>query len=176
MTGLILPYKGVLPTIAADAFIARTAVITGDVVIGQGSSIWYGCVLRGDVHEIRIGERTNIQDNTVVHVTRQKFGCYIGSGVTVGHGAILHACTLGDNCFVGMGATVMDGAVVEEGAMVAAGALVTPGKVVKAGQLWGGSPARFLRPLTDAELAHFPVSAENYYQLGQEYRTECDPF
>jgi carbonic anhydrase/acetyltransferase-like protein (isoleucine patch superfamily) len=172
MTGIILPYKGILPKIADGVFIAQNAVVTGDVEIGAGSGIWYGCVLRGDVHQIRIGERTNIQDNTVIHVTRNKFGTYIGSGVTVGHGAILHACTLGDNSFVGMGATVMDGAVVEEGAMVAAGALVTPGKVVKAGQLWGGSPAKFLRPLSEAELAFFPVSAENYAVLAAEYLAE----
>jgi len=172
MTGYILPYKGKLPTIADNVFIAQTAVVTGDVVIGKGSSIWYGVVMRGDVHEIRIGENTNIQDNTVVHVTRDKFGCYIGSRVTIGHGAILHACRLEDDCFVGMGATVMDGAVVESGAMVAAGALVTPGKVVRKGELWSGSPAKFLRELTEKELAFFPVSAENYTQLGQEYLEE----
>lgn len=172
MKALILPYKGVLPTIAPDAFIAQTAVVTGDVVIGAQSSVWYGCVLRGDVHEIRVGERTNIQDGTVVHVTRHKHGCYIGSDITVGHGAILHACTLQDGCFIGMGATVMDGAVVESGAMVAAGALVTPGKVVKSGELWGGSPAKSLRQLTEAELAFFPVSAANYAALGWDYLVE----
>jgi len=169
---LILPYKGVLPTIAADAFIAQTAVVTGDVVIGAGSSVWYGCVLRGDVHEIRVGERSNIQDGTIVHCTRGKFGCYIGSDVTIGHGVILHACTLQDNCFVGMGATVMDGAIVESGAMVAAGALVTPGKVVRKGELWGGSPAKCLRQLSEAELAFFPVSAANYAALGWDYLVE----
>jgi len=172
MTGYILPYKGTLPTIAEDVFVAETAVITGDVVVGKGSSIWYGVVMRGDVHEIRIGEDTNIQDNSVVHVTRDKFGCYIGSRVTVGHGAILHACRIEDDAFVGMGATVMDGAVVESGAMVAAGALVTPGKVVKKGELWSGSPAKFLRELTEKELAFFLVSAENYRLLGLEYLEE----
>ena len=173
MTGLILPYKGVVPQIAKDAFIAQTAVVTGNVVIGAQSGVWYGCVLRGDVHEIRVGERSNIQDGTIVHCTRGKYGCYIGSDVTIGHGAILHACTLQDGCFVGMGATVMDGAVVESGAMVAAGALVTPGKVVKKGELWGGSPAKFLRPLSEAELAFFPVSAANYVELAQDYLAEA---
>ena len=172
MKALILPYKGILPTIAPDAFVAQTAVVTGDVVIGAGSSVWYGCVLRGDVHEIRVGERSNIQDGTIVHCTRGKFGCYIGSDVTIGHGVILHACTLQDNCFVGMGATVMDGAVVESGAMVAAGALVTPGKVVRKGELWGGSPAKCLRQLSEEELAFFPVSAANYAALGWDYLVE----
>ncbi len=174
MTGLILAYKGISPTIAADAFIAQTAVITGDVVIGRQSSIWYGCVMRGDVHRIRVGERTNVQDGTIVHVTRERFACTIGSGITIGHRAILHGCTLEDGCFIGMGATVMDGAVVEGGAMVAAGALVTPGKVVKKGELWGGSPAKCLRRLTDEELAFFPVSAAHYAALGADYLAEVE--
>lgn len=169
MPGIILSYKGTVPTIAADAFIAQTAVVTGDVVVGAQSSVWYGCVLRGDVNTIRIGDHTNIQDGTVVHVTRETHPTVIGSGVTIGHGCTLHGCTLQDNCFVGMGATVMDGAVVESGAMVAAGALVTPGKVVKSGELWGGSPAKLLRPLTEKELAFFPVSARNYAELGWDY-------
>jgi carbonic anhydrase/acetyltransferase-like protein (isoleucine patch superfamily) len=172
MAGVIHPYRGILPTIATDAFIATTAVVIGDVTIGPETSIWFGTVVRGDVHEIRIGARTNIQDGSVVHVTRGKFGCYIGSDVTIGHGAILHACILEDGCFVGMGATVMDGARVEAGAMVAAGALVTPGKVVRSGELWGGSPARLMRPLTADEVAFFPVSAAGYVALGQEYRRD----
>lgn len=170
MSPLILPYRGVLPTIHDEAFIAPNAAVIGDVVIGRGSSIWFGCTVRGDVHAIRIGEDTNIQDHTVIHVTRGKFGTTIGSRITIGHSAILHACTLEDDCFIGMGATVMDGAVVESGAMVAAGALVTPGKRVKAGELWGGSPAKPLRALSKAELDYFPVSAANYAELAREYR------
>lgn len=166
----ILPFKGVSPTVHPDAFVAATAAVIGDVVIGAGSSIWFGCSVRGDVHEIRIGERTNVQDGSVVHVTRGKFGCYIGSDITIGHGAIIHACVLEDGSFVGMGATVMDGAVVESQAMVAAGALVTPGKRVKRGELWAGSPARFLRRLTPEELAGFPVQAAHYAELAREYR------
>ena len=172
MAGVIRSYRGVLPTIAPDAFVAETAVVIGDAVIGAQTSIWYGTVIRGDVHEIRIGARTNIQDGSVVHVTRHRFGCYIGSGVTIGHGAIIHACTLEDDCFIGMGATIMDGARVEAGAMVAAGALVTPGKVVPSGELWGGSPAKFMRRLTPEERAFFAESAANYVALGQEYRLE----
>ena len=166
----ILPFRGVLPTVHPDAFVAATAAVIGDVVIGAGSSIWFGCSVRGDVHEIRVGERSNVQDGSVVHVTHGKFGCYIGSDITIGHGAVIHACVLEDGSFVGMGATVMDGAVVESQAMVAAGALVTPGKRVKRGELWAGSPARFLRHLTPEELATFPRQAAHYAALAAEYR------
>lgn len=169
MSGIILPYRGVRPTIAPGAFVAPNAAVIGDVVIGAGTGIWFGCTVRGDVHEIRIGEGTNIQDGSVVHVSRGKFGCYIGAGITIGHNAVIHACTLEDGCFVGMSATVMDGAVVEAGAMVAAGALVTPGKRVRAGELWAGSPAKFLRRLTQQELAGFPVQAAHYADLAREY-------
>lgn len=172
MSGVVLPYKGIRPTIDPTAFVAPTAAVIGDVRIGAGTGIWFACTIRGDVHEIRIGENTNIQDGTVVHVSRGKFGTYIGSNVTIGHNATIHACTLEDGCFIGMGATVMDGAVVEAGAMVAAGALVTPGKRVKTGELWAGSPAKFLRPLTQKELDFFPVSAANYAELAAEYLSE----
>lgn len=170
MSGLILPHKGVLPTIAPTAFIAQTATVIGDVHIGADTGIWYGCVVRGDVNEIRIGARTNIQDGTIIHVAAKGQGTYIGDGITVGHMALLHACTLEDNCFIGMKACVMDGAYVESGAMVAAGALVTPGKRVKSGQLWAGSPARPIRELTEQDLAYFPVSAAQYADLAAEYR------
>lgn len=170
MSGLILPFKGTSPTIADDCFIAPNATVIGDVVIGSGTSVWFGVVIRGDVHEIRIGERTNIQDGTIIHVTEGKLGTYIGSDITIGHGAVLHACTLEDGCFVGMGATVLDGAVIEAGAMVAAGAVVTPGKRVKKGELWSGNPAKLMRPLRDEELAFFPKSATKYKALGDTYR------
>lgn len=172
MTAIILPFDGVTPRIAPDAFIAPTAAVIGDVVIGAGSSVWFNCTLRGDVHEIRVGERTNIQDGSVVHVTSGKFGCYIGSDITIGHNAVIHACTLEDGCFVGMSATVMDGAVVESQAMVAAGALVTPGKRVRRGELWAGSPAKPMRRLTEDELAYFPESAAHYARLAARYMSE----
>lgn len=171
----ILPYRGdynpngISPTISDKAFIAPGAVVIGDVQIGAGTGVWFGCVVRGDVNLIRIGERTNIQDGTVVHVTRHTGPTYIGSGVTIGHSVLLHACTLEDNCFVGMRATVMDGAVVESGAWVAAGALVTPGKRIPAGQVWAGSPAKYFRDLTNEEKAFIPVSAENYAVHAREY-------
>lgn len=172
MTGHILPYQGTLPTIAPDVYVAPNATVIGDVVIGAGTSIWFNCVIRGDVHEIRIGERTNVQDGTIIHVTAGGNGTYIGSDITIGHGAILHACTLGDGCFIGMGAIVLDGAVVEAGAMVAAGAVVTPGKRVKTGELWGGNPAKLLRELSEKDKGFFAVNAVNYVALSQRYKTE----
>lgn len=167
---LILPYKGVLPTIAPDAFIAEDAVIIGDVVIGARSNIWFGCVLRGDVHVIRIGSDTNIQDGAVIHVSRNGAGTHVGNGVTVGHMALLHDCRINDGAFVGMKSCAMDGSAIESGAMLAAGALLTPGKRIPTGELWAGNPAKLLRPLSDAEKAMIPKSAENYVKLGQEYR------
>lgn len=160
---------GIRPAISDRAFVAPGAAVIGDVEIGADSGIWFGCVVRGDVNIVRIGERTNIQDGTVVHVTRDTAATIIGSGVTIGHCALLHGCTLEDDCFIGMRATVMDGAVVESGAMVAAGALVTPGKRVPSGQLWAGSPAKVFRDLTAEEKAFFAVSAENYVKHAREY-------
>jgi carbonic anhydrase/acetyltransferase-like protein (isoleucine patch superfamily) len=166
----ILPWKGVRPIVAADAFIAPTATLIGDLVIGARSSVWFNVVLRGDVNYIRIGARTNIQDGTIVHVATNDGPTLIGDDVLIGHAAIIHGCTLEDGCFVGMAATVMDDAVVETGAMVAAGALVTPGKRVKRGQLWAGSPAKFMRDLTEAEVAQMKVQTARYADLADAYR------
>ena len=127
-----------MPRIAPDAFIAPNAVIIGDVEIGSQTNVWFNCVIRGDVNTIRIGNRTNIQDGTVIHVTRKTGPTKIGSGVTIGHMVLLHACTLEDNSFVGMQSTIMDNAVVESGGMVAAGAIVTPNKRIPRGQIWAG--------------------------------------
>ena len=171
MTGNVFPYRNRLPKIADDAFVAPTASVIGNVEIGSRSSIWFGTVVRGDVNEIRIGDNTNIQDNSVIHVTRNGLGTYIGSGVTVGHMAILHACTLEDGSFIGMGAKLLDGVVVESGAMVAAGALVTMGKRVKRGELWAGNPARFLRLVTPEEARFMPDTNAHYADLAAEYLT-----
>ena len=174
MTGLILPFNGVHPRIHPEAFVAETAVVIGDVEIGAGSSIWYGCVLRGDINWIRIGRDTNIQDGTVIHVNHDRgdggMPTAIGDEVTVGHMALLHACTIEDRAFIGMRATVMDQAVIESGAMVAAGALVTPRKRVTSGQLWAGNPARFLRELKDSERGEGPYIAGHYAELGAAHR------
>lgn len=167
---IIRPYKNILPTIAPDAFIAEGAVIIGDVHIGPESGVWFGCVIRGDVNHIRIGARTNVQDGAVIHVTRKTGPTIIGNGVTIGHSALLHACTLEDNSFIGMHATIMDRAVVESGAWVAAGALVSPGKRIPTGQIWAGNPAHYLRDLTPEEKAFIPVSSQNYVDLAKDYK------
>lgn len=169
MSNFILPYKGIFPKIHPDAWIAPNAVVAGDVEIGEDSSVWFGVQMRGDVHEIRIGKRTNIQDGTVIHVTRNLSGTYIGDGVTIGHMALLHACTVEDNAFVGMGAIILDEAVVESGAMLAAGAMLTGGKRIPSGELWAGRPAKFMRKLTQEDVDFFPVSADNYVRLSKEY-------
>ena len=168
---IIRPYKGAVPRIHPTAFIAENAVIIGDVEIGEESSVWYGCTLRGDVNNIVVGKRTNIQDHTMVHVSSTTQGTYIGDDVTIGHAAILHACSIGNKAFIGMQACIMDDAKVEDEAMVAAAALVTPGKVVAARQLWGGSPAKFMRDLTQDDLDFLPFSAQRYCNLAKTYRT-----
>lgn len=167
---LILPYAGITPTIHPDAWIAPGAVVIGDVHIGAYSNIWFGCVIRGDVNSIRIGARTNIQDGTIVHVTRKTGPTVIGSGITIGHQALIHAATLMDDCFIGMGATIIDGVVVEPGAFVAAGSVVTPNKRVPTGQMWGGNPAKYMRDLKPEEAAFIAVSAQNYVDLSNAYK------
>lgn len=167
---VILPYKGVWPRIAADAFIAPGVVVVGDVEIGPGASIWFNCTLRGDEQAIRIGAGTNVQDGTVIHVNSRKQGAYIGADVTIGHMVLLHACTIEDTGYVGMGATVLDEAVVEGGAMLAAGALLTQGKRVRQGELWAGRPAGLMRRLSDEEVAQLPRTCRVYMDRAQEYR------
>lgn len=167
--GLILPYKGRLPTIHDSAFIAPNAVIIGDVEIGANTGIWFNCVVRGDMNEIRIGANTNIQDGTIIHVDSRTYPTRIGDSITVGHMCLLHACTLEDGCMVGMQATVMDGAVVEHGALVAAGSLVPPGKKVSAGEVWAGSPARRLRQVGDRDKDMLEYIWSGYVDLAQEY-------
>ncbi len=167
--GMILPYKGVMPKIHPDAFIAPNAVVIGDVEIGENSGFWFNCVARGDMNEIRIGKNTNIQDGTIIHIDSRTCGTYIGDNITVGHMCLLHACTLEDGCMVGMQATIMDGAVVESGALVAAGALVPPGKRVGAGELWAGSPARRVRAVGDREQDMLDYIAPAYVDLARDY-------
>ncbi|MFA6280232.1 MAG: gamma carbonic anhydrase family protein [Bdellovibrionales bacterium] len=159
-----------MPQIAESAFLAPSVVVIGDVVIGAEASVWPMCVLRGDVAPIRIGAKTNLQDGTIVHVTEGGQGTIIGDGVTIGHGVLLHDCTVEDGAFIGMRATMMDGARVERGGMLAAGALLTPHKVVKSGQIWAGSPAKYWRDINDAERAEFTFRAEEYVMLAKAYQ------
>jgi carbonic anhydrase/acetyltransferase-like protein (isoleucine patch superfamily) len=170
MTGHLWPYRGILPSIHASAFIAPGTHVVGDVQVGESSSLWFNCVARGDVHGIRIGARSNVQDGSVIHVTGGRFATVIGNDVLVGHGCIIHGCRLEDESFVGMGAVVMDGCVVERGGMLGAGSLLTPGKVVKSGELWFGRPARFLRELSPEEIEQNRQAVVHYVKLAQEYR------
>jgi carbonic anhydrase/acetyltransferase-like protein (isoleucine patch superfamily) len=163
-------FGNIWPSIAPDAFIAPTAAVIGQVTVGPQSGIWFACVLRGDTARITVGARTNIQDGTIVHVNPD-MPTSIGDDVTVGHAAIIHACTLHDRAFVGMGATVLDGAVIESGGMLAAGSLLTPNKRIGAGELWSGSPARLTRVLGPEEAARFARTAPGYVALAARYRT-----
>lgn len=168
-----------IPAVHPSSFVAPSAAVVGDVKVGEGSSIWYGAVLRADVNSITIGKNSNIQDGTIIHVAKNNakaslLPAIIGNNVTVGHKAVLHACTIEDSALVGMGATVLDGAVVRSGSMVAAGALVTSGTEVKSGQLWGGAPAKMMRELTAKEKAFLDTSAEAYTALAAGHKVEAD--
>lgn len=167
--GPLYPFEGKTPQIAPDAFVAPSAAVIGDVTIGAQSGIWFHCVLRGDTNFIRIGARSNIQDGTIVHVNAGSFPTIIGDDVTVGHGCIIHACTLHDRSFVGMGATVLDGAVIEEGGMLAAGALLTPNKRIGRNEMWQGSPARLTRVMGEEEQARFARTAVHYVELAGRF-------
>lgn len=156
-------------------FVDQSAVVLGNVVIGDDSSIWPMAVVRGDMNSISIGARTSIQDGSVLHITHTSrfnprgFALEIGSDVTVGHNATLHGCTIHDRCLIGIGAVIMDGAVVEEEVIVAAGCLAPPGKRLQSGFLYKGNPAKMVRPLTEQEISFFPYSASNYVKLKDEY-------
>ena len=164
------------PRIAPDAWIAPNAVVIGDVEIGAQSSIWFGCVLRGDTNLIRIGARTNIQDLTMIHVNPgDGMECIIGDDVTVGHSAIVHAARLHDRSFVAMAAVVLDGAEIETGGVLAAGAVLTPGKRIGANELWAGTPAKLMRVLGDEERAFFAMNAPAYVQNARRFREGLVP-
>ncbi|OLE42161.1 MAG: gamma carbonic anhydrase family protein, partial [Nitrospirae bacterium 13_1_20CM_2_62_14] len=162
-------FQGIKPTIAASAFIEETAVVIGDVVIGEESSVWFHAVVRGDVHSIRIGKRTNIQDLSVVHVTHDTHPTVLGDDVTVGHHVVLHGCTIKNRVLIGMGALIMDGAVIGEDCIVGAGALVTERTIVPPKSLILGAPAKVKRPVTEAELAWIRESAQNYVKYARQY-------
>lgn len=159
------------PDVAASAWVAPSATVIGDVTLGERSSVWYGCILRGDVHSIRIGADTNIQDATVIHVTGGKFATKIGDRVTVGHRVLVHGATLLDDSFIGMGAVLLDGVIVEPFGFVAAGALVPPGMVVKSGWLAVGSPAKLVRETRPDEREMMLAIWQRYVENAARHRS-----
>src|SRR5512138_2519494 len=159
---MIAAYAGRAPQLDPSVFVVNSATVIGDVVIGPESSIWFGAVVRGDIHAIRIGARSNVQDNATLHVVGGKFGTTLGDGVTIGHNAVVHGCTIEDGVLVGMGAIVLDDARVGAESLIAAGALVPPGMRVPPRSLVLGSPGKVVRPVSDDELERIRTSASNY--------------
>ncbi len=169
---MLIPWAGIHPQVDASCFIAESAEVIGRVRIGAESSIWYQCVLRGDVHDIVIGRRSNIQDLCVLHTSQGVAPCVVGDEVTIGHRAILHGCEIQDRCLVGMGAIVMDRAVLESGCLLAAGSLVPEGRRLRGGYLYAGVPAREMRELTDEERAFLARSAAHYVELAASHKRD----
>jgi carbonic anhydrase/acetyltransferase-like protein (isoleucine patch superfamily) len=169
------PFKSILPTLGDRVYVDPAATVIGEVLLGNDVSIWPGAVLRGDVNHIHVGARTNIQDGTIVHVTHDGpyspggFPTLIGEGVTIGHAAVIHACTIEDYCLIGMHAVVLDGAVIKKHGFVGAGSVVPPGKVVGEGELWLGNPAKCVRMLTDKQIEQLHYSADHYVRLKDAY-------
>ena len=173
---MLIEFEGKTPKIDPAAFVAPGAKLIGDIELGPEATVWYNCVLRGDMNRIRIGARSNVQDGSVIHVDPPRVGgpehgfpCLIGEDVLIGHMAMVHGCTLQDRAFVGLGAIVMDGCVIESDAMLAAGAMLTQGKVVPSGQLGAGRPAKFVRDLRPEDLAHMRMGSAHYVELGKRH-------
>jgi carbonic anhydrase/acetyltransferase-like protein (isoleucine patch superfamily) len=169
---MIRSYKGILPQIASTAFIEASAQVIGSVEIGEHSSVWFNCVIRGDVHYIRIGHSTNIQDGTVIHVTNGRFPTEIGNHVTIGHGVMIHGCTIKDRSLIGIGAIILDNATIGEKSFIAAGSLVTPGTVIPPRSMVMGSPAKVRREVTEAEIALIERHWQNYIEYKNNYIAE----
>ena len=173
-------YKGIVPQLKNNVYVDEACVLVGDITLDDDSSVWPLVAARGDVNHIYIGKRTNIQDGSVLHVTRKSASLpegqplIIGDDVTIGHKAMLHGCKVGNRILVGMGAIILDGAILEDDVILGAGSLVPPNKTLKSGFLYVGSPAKQARPLTEAELAFLPQSADNYVRLKNEYLAEGD--
>lgn len=172
---MIIPFEQHMPQVHAEAFVAPGAVLVGNVQLGADASVWYNCVVRGDVNRVVIGTRTNIQDGTVIHCDSAHGDhpgspTLIGDEVLVGHMAMIHGCILHDRSFVGLGSVVMDGCEIEEQGMLAAGALLTPGKIIRARQLWAGRPAKYVRDLTPLEIERQQLGVRTYVELAQRHR------
>ncbi len=165
----IIPYKGTHPRLHPSVFVADGAVVIGDVEIGQDSSIWFGSVVRGDVHSIRIGERTNIQDCCILHVTEDQWPLFVGDEVTAGHRVTLHGCTIKSGCLIGMGAIVLDGSEIGEGAIIGAGSVVPAGTVIPPGKLALGVPARVRRDVSESERDNAIQLVNKYAQHAKEF-------
>jgi gamma-carbonic anhydrase len=170
LSGKVLALGATHPKIGDAVWIAPGAIVIGDVTIGEGSSIWFNCVLRGDTNSISIGRNTNIQDGTIIHVDPGPMSTIIGNFVTIGHGSIVHGCTLMDRAFVGMGAVILNGATIKSEGMLAAGAVLTSGKRIRAGELWAGSPAKLFRSLRPDELIEIQRNADHYAGNGAIFR------
>ncbi len=179
MTVSIRSFKGIKPKLASKVFVDVTATIIGDVELGDDCSVWPNTVIRGDMHRIRIGKRCSIQDASILHITHASdynpggFPLTLGDEVTVGHMAMLHGCTIGNQVLIGMQAMVMDGAVIEDQVVLGAGSLVPPGKVLQSGHLYVGRPAKMIRALTEKELSYFSYTAGNYVKLKEEHIAEA---
>ena len=170
---VLYPFNGKMPQLDRSVYVHASALVIGDVVMAADSSLWPNVVVRGDVGAIRIGARTNIQDNSTVHVTQDRFATVIGNDVTAGHNAVLHGCTIGDRCLIGIGAIVLDGVEIADECLVGAGALLTPGTKIAPRQLVLGSPAKAVRLLRDDEIAHLRQSALNYVERARQYRAQA---
>jgi gamma-carbonic anhydrase len=164
---------GVRPSLGRDVFVAETAVVVGDVQLGDQTSIWFGAVVRGDCFPIRIGARTNVQDNVVVHVTGGEARTTIGDDVTIGHAAVVHGCTVGNRCLIGIGSIVLDGAVIGDDSFVAAGSLVTPGTVIPPRSVVLGRPARVMRKVNEADEQRIRDGAANYIRYARDFLSAC---
>jgi carbonic anhydrase/acetyltransferase-like protein (isoleucine patch superfamily) len=169
---MIRSYKGLTPQFPESCYVDDSAQLIGDVILGEHSSVWMNCVLRGDVHQIRVGHHSNIQDNSVLHGMKEQYGVYLGDYVTVGHSVVLHGCTIEDRCLIGMGVIILNGAVIGAGSIIAAGTLIPEKTVVAPNSLWMGTPGKFRRLLDEKEQAMILRYAENYLEYKETYLSE----
>ena len=169
---MIRPYKGITPTVPATCYVDPSAQLIGDVVLGEHASIWMNAVLRGDVHSIRVGAHSNIQDCSVLHGMKELYGVFVGEYVTVGHSVTLHGCTVGDRCLIGMGSIILNGAVIGAGSIIAAGTLIPEKTLVEPGSLWMGNPGKFRRQLEEKDQQSILRYANNYLGYKEFYLRE----